>query len=194
MDREEREREHGARTVDDPQFDELDRDLRRQLDAEFRAEAEESERLAAQAARRQRTLADVARDAMARGDLVAADIAARTFSGTVLLAGTDFVSLATVAGRVDVRLSAPALVMHITRRPAAVGRDRRSGPETFRARLLELELAGAVVEVGLATPGSERVGPLATVAADHLVLHGDVGEVFVSLAAVVWVRERSGRP
>lgn len=70
-----------------------------QAEQEFRsaarAEAEESQREAAQLAIRTRSLADVVLEAMARGDLVAVTVRSRTFTGRVSYAAGDLGLLST---------------------------------------------------------------------------------------------------
>lgn len=176
--------------MDDGTYHDLGRDLRRGVGEEFRAEAEETERAAAQAARRRRTLTDVMREAMARGDDVTAEVPGRTFLGTVVHAGSDLVSLATPAGRVDLPTTQVALTLQVARRRTAVGRDPQSGPGTFKARLLEIELGGSSVALGIAAFPVERVGRILAVGSDHVVVMDGNQEWFVPLAAISYLIER----
>lgn len=171
----------------DEGLDALGRELRATTGDELRADAEEGERLAAQAARRGQTLADVARAALFRGDRVRLRTASTTVIGTVVRAAGDLVSVETVEGTVHVRLTA-AVAYEIVQRDAVPGRSVAPGPESFRACLLELELAEA--EVSIALPWGEVRGQLSVVARDHLVVAGPSGETHLSLAAVDHLRVR----
>lgn len=179
---------------DEPQdasagFGELGRELRHtESAAELRAEAEESERLAAQSARRRAQLVDVARDALFRGDRVALHYPDTVVTGEVIHAAGDLASIRTAATTVHCKLEA-AVTLHVVERDAFGGRTPERGAESFRARLFELELASAQVDVGGAMSGGGLRGRLAVVAVDHVVLDTPDGEVHVSLAAVHTVAE-----
>ena len=60
----------------------------------------------------------------------------------------------------------------------------------WRARLLELELSGRAVRLGLRGLEEELLGTVALVGADHLCLAGPAGgaERFVPFAAVAYLR------
>lgn len=166
------------------------RELRQGVGAELRADAEETERLVALAARRRRSLADLAGDLRARGDTVAVDVPGRRFTGVVVHAGADVLRLRTAAGSVDVPLRGAVGIAVLQRAPTG-GADGTDGPASFRSRLLELELAGTPVELGDATTGGPLLGRLAAVAVDHVVLAGAAGdERWLSLAAITYVQVR----
>lgn len=164
------------------------RELRQGAGAELRADAEETERLVSLAARRRRTLGDVAASLLARGDTIAVDVPGRRFTGTVVHAGADLLRLATPGGAVDVNLRG-AVALQVVERAPSGGSERSDGPPSFRSRLSELELAGTTVELGDHRDG--LVGRIAVVAVDHLVLLDPTGaERYVALATLTYVRPR----
>lgn len=168
----------------------LGSELRQRVGHEFRADAEEGERLADQARRRKRTLAGVARELMARGDTVLVVVGDRNVTGTVRHAAGDLLTLATTGGRVDVNLTAPAL-LRVVERATAGGLEPDSGPGSFKARLYELELQGRRVEVGCRLLGTGVRARIDAVAVDHVTLADDDGATwFVPLAAIEWLAER----
>lgn len=164
------------------------RELRQGVGAELRADAEETERLVALAARRRRTLGDVAAALLARGDRIEVDVPGRRFTGTVVHAGADLLRLRAAGGPVDVNLRGP-VSLQVVERAAAGGSDRSDGAPSFRSRLSELELEGATVELGDGRDG--LVGRIDVVAVDHVVLVDRVGtERYVARAAITYVRVR----
>lgn len=174
-------------------FDDLGRELRERVGTELRAETEETERLAAQAGRRKRTLTDVARDLVARGDRVAVGVPGRLFTGVVTYAAGDLLVLQTAGGRVDVNLRAPAHLRVVERAPSG-GAASGDGPSSFKARLFEIEMSGASVELGCTTVGQEQPGTIAAVAVDHLIWRDRDGqEWFLPLVAVTHVMHRPTR-
>jgi len=149
------------------------------LRAELRADEEDWTRAAAQHWAHARTLADLAREFAARGDEVVVETGARSFRGVIVAVGADRVDLETADSVVHLRL-ALAEAVGSTLAPFALyraARARRGGvrpatlPVTFRARLLELEVAGVPVRVGATVGGAEFVGCV-TVGRDHVVVHG----------------------
>lgn len=155
------------------EFDELARELRERLGPELRADAEESEALAALAARRARTLADIGRLAADRGDEVVLELRSLRVTGTVRYAAGDLLSLSAHAARLDVctrRIAALRVVAAPTRRGAD---EAVPGPGGFTARLHELEMAGTVVEVLVDGHADPPRGTITVVARDHVVLVDD---------------------
>lgn len=188
-------------------LDALGRELRTRLGPELRAEAEEAERLALQAARRRRTLADVARELAARGHEVLVTVGDRRFVGVLVHAAGDLAVVRTAAGDVDVNLAAPAALRELGRasragaradgpraaRPHAggVGAGGTTTAGSFRARLFEIELAAAPVTLGCTTGGEELHGRITAVAVDHLVWQDlDRTVSYLPVAAVSHVRGR----
>ena len=154
-------------------------ELAARLRGELRADEEDWTRAAVQHWAHARSLADLAREYAARGDLVVVDVTGGSFRGVIVAVGDDRLDLATTDAVVHVRL---ALAESIGAPLAPVAlyrahRAQRGGVRvptalvTFRARLLELEAAGLPVRVGSSVVGGEFVGCL-TVGRDHVVVHG----------------------
>jgi hypothetical protein len=155
------------------------------MDAEVRAEQAAYEAEALRAERRRRSLGDVARELVVRGDLVEVVVAGQRLRGTPVHAGRDHLALATPRGQVDVALGAMTCLEVLARRPG--GAAAGAGPATFRARMTEHEVAASPVVVLLADGGTVE-GVVAAAAADHLLLTARRGEVVVPWAGVaaVW--------
>jgi hypothetical protein len=154
--------------------------------AEWRTEEDEWRRAAVEQWHHGRTLLDVVRDCMHRGDTVSVRIGTVTVTGTVCAVGDDVVSVAAPDGRADFLADArtPLLVRVVERAPR--GGTRGEPCTTFRARLLELEASEEVVEIATASGDAAR-GRL-VVGRDHLVADDDV----VALTAVACVRVVAG--
>lgn len=158
------------------------------LPGDRRAEAEATERAAATAARRRRSLAELAAAAMARGETVVVALPGRRLTGPVVHATGDLISLRIPRGRADVSTTAPLTLRVLG--PGAAGRaPDPGGPPSFRARLRELELAATPVEVGLVGADEPRRGVIAVVSRDHLLLEDADGRTAVALGAVTHVIE-----
>ncbi|MDQ4129582.1 MAG: hypothetical protein M3133_01090 [Actinomycetota bacterium] len=171
---------------EDPELRELGRELRERLGGEFRGEAEESERAAAVAAARARSLADIAATLRSRGDLVAVSMRRRSFTGTIVHVGTDFLTLRTPGGLAHCSLDRPVL-LRVVARGQSGGIGPGPGPATFRARLLELELDGHEVELGGVLLELQR-GRIRVVGRDHIVFRAADGEeCYVALSALDFV-------
>lgn len=154
--------------------------------AELRAEAAEWEQLAATDWLRRRTLADAARELLARGDRVVARVGGRAARGEVVHVGDDLACLRTAGGVVDVRLDAAA--WQVVERVRAGGRSPAPGPKRFAARLAEHE-ADATAVCLVAVDGTEAVGVIAAVAGDHVVVDGRDGSRWLlprATLAAVW--------
>jgi hypothetical protein len=114
----------------------------------------------------------------------------RRFAGVVAHAAGDLLRLRTPGGTVDVHLHAPASI-RVVDRPRHGGGLPGDGPSSFKARLLELEMAGTVVELGDAVAGEAVVGRLRAVAVDHVVLvDADGAESYLPLGALTFVQPR----
>ena len=138
--------------------------------AEWRADEEEWTRAAVERWQHQRTLLDVIRECMLRGDTIALRLGHITFTGLVQAIGDDLVALDARDGRVDVRVDEHTpLVMRVHER-ARAGGTRGGAVTTFRARLLELEMDGLDVEIGAGAAGGV-VGGQITVGRDHVIVH-----------------------
>lgn len=172
------------------------RELRAGPGADLRADAEEGERLAAQAALRRRGLADVASEVAARGGTLTVLCRDRRFVGTVRHAARDLLTLETVGGTVHVNLAGPVTLRGGPADESPVATWPGPSPDdapSFKARLYELELAGSDVELGVATEPGELRGRLRAVALDHVLLDGpDGARSAVALRAIAWLRVRPG--
>ncbi len=156
--------------------------------AEWRADEEEWTRAALEHWQHQRTLLDVVRECMHRGDTVAVRLPHATFTGRVCAVGDDLVAIDVLDGRVDVRVDAhtPVVVRVVER--ARAGGTRGERVTTFRARLLELEMDERDVELGAQSAGGIVRGRL-QVGADHVTGHErDGSSAVIALAAMAWVR------
>jgi hypothetical protein len=169
--------------ADDPELAALGQRFR----AELRAEAEAYEQLAARALLRGRDLTDVALELLHRGDVVAAAVGKRTFSGEVTYAAGDLLCLQTPTAEVDVWLGGP-VALHVVEPVPGGGRPRGRGPSSFKARLAEHEQAGTVLEVGCPGLGVDLRGRLAAVAGDHAVVDADGRRWYLGLVAIGYVQ------
>lgn len=169
----------------------FDADLRARA-AELRREWRADEELWAQVAlerfQHSRTLLDVLRDAMHRGDVVLLGAGTAPLHGVVVHVGADWCALATVSGPVDVHVAAAgAPLVRIAERASGGGRARDpSTATTWRARLFEHETLGHRCAVGL--PGGLVVVGRLRLGADHVAVLGDEPECYVPIAASRWVR------
>ncbi len=157
--------------------------------AAWRADEEEWTRAAFEAWEHERALVDVARDCMHRGDTVALLMSQRVFSGLVLAVGDDFVRVGRAKDYVDVRMGAHAQFILRVLTPAQAGGSRgTTGMATFRACLLQLEVDGVEVELGVHATLDAMVG-LIHLGGDHVRLEvGDGGRAYVPIGSVSWVR------
>ncbi|HEU5003212.1 MAG TPA: hypothetical protein VFW71_10605 [Actinomycetota bacterium] len=167
-------------------------DVAAAIRAELRLEAEEAEREAAVSAGMRRTLAEVAAELMAHGDTVAVEVGGQTFTGTIAGVGADLVTIDIAGTRADVALAAVGR-LRVVRRARSGGTRRAPGEApSLRARLLELQLGGALVEVGTAGPGAVGdavTGRVTVVGPDHVALgSGPDADWFVPMTAVAYIR------
>lgn len=152
-----------------------------------RLEAEEDERQAALLAARSRRMADVAFEAMSRGDQIAAGVGDRMFTGQVVYAVGDLMTLEAAGATVDFNLDGP-LRLRVIHSARSGGGTRRDGPGSFRGRLLELETERGDVEVGSPVLPDGLRARLQVAAQDHLVLRDATGaEWFVPLSWIGYV-------
>jgi hypothetical protein len=169
---------------------------------EWRAEQDAATRDAAEQWRHARTLLDVARDHMHRGDRIAITVAGHRAVGEVLEVARDRVALLDVAInpgwgigesiRVDVQVTAAVpLALALIERAQAGGRSA-TNTSTFRARLLELEAAGSPVAVATTASADPFVGWL-SVGADMVAVTSDTGiETVIALSAIASVSPAPG--
>ena len=156
--------------------------------AEWRADEETWTRAAVEQWRHNRSLRDITRDAMYRGDRLAFELPAVTFTGWITAVGDDVVVLETPDGPVDVNVAehVPLVVRALER--AHAGGTRGTPVTTLRARALELETEGCDVRIGCSVVPDVLEGRV-KVGRDHLVVsERDGDDVVVPLAAVAWMR------
>jgi hypothetical protein len=167
-------------------FDDLGRELRESVGGEFRRQAEEDEYAARKGVLRKRTLDQVAYELLARGDTVAVLAGDRRFLGVVAHANRDLLTLVTPQGdQVHVNLGGP-IVLQVAERAPAGGKGRdRFGPESFLARMRELELSELTVEVVAPPAGDPISGRIEAAATDHLMVIGDAN--LPSFVPLPWV-------
>ena len=168
------------------------RDVAAAARAEWRADEEEWTRAAVERWRHGRTVLDLAREHMHRGDTLRVAVGDARFTGVVVSVGHDVLTLAVPDGRVDVHARAGApLAWHVVS-SARTGGTRGEAAGTFRTRLLQLETDDRVVEVGAAALDDVYRGGI-VVGRDHVIVDdGDGTVATVALAAVGWVREAAG--
>ncbi len=168
----------------------LDPTARRRLESMARFEMEGAEMEAAELAVRSQTLADVAWEAVQRGDRITVRTGKLEITGLAVYARGDLVSVESRFGLVEIRLSAVDS-MSVAAAPAESGRSVPREAESFIARLGLLQLGQESVEVVMRSAGQRAEGVLRRVARDHLVLDGPSGSLLVALDAVAWVIRRS---
>ena len=164
---------------------------------EWRAEQESATRDAAEQWQHSRTLLDLAREHMHRGDRVAITVAGHRAVGEIIEVARDRIALldnsagADSAGadgrRVDVHVTeAVPLAFSVVERARAGGRPGARSA-TFRARLLELETAGAPVVVATSL-GPDRFTGIVSVGTDLIVIATPAGaETVIALSSVAFV-------
>ena len=168
-------------------IDDADLAVAAALRAQWRDDEHEWTRAALARWEHGRTLADVLRACMHRGDTVALESPGRSFLGVVTAVGEDLVRVATADGSIDARLDPGApLVLRVVRAARTGGERGDRSTATFRARLLELE--GTVVQVGLRADDDALTGALC-VGRDQLsVVDPDGARRYVPIGSVTWVR------
>ncbi|MBT8207119.1 MAG: hypothetical protein KJO18_02500 [Acidimicrobiia bacterium] len=148
-------------------LEELARELRQTIGGEFRAEAEITERETHIGRLRRLGLADIARAAMHRGDLVSLITSTHTITGELDYVGKDYLVCQTKTESVDAPF---ARVLIEVRSRAAGGHDARGGSITFKARLSEYEHSGELLTLTTAEAGIEVRGRILVVTTDHCIV------------------------
>lgn len=151
------------------ELEQVSRELRERVGGEFRLAAEEDEYWAMKQARRAASLSEFAYDAMSRGDRVEIWAGESRLRGYVQHTRTDLLTLR-ANSNVDVNLGAP-IVLRVIEPAAAPGAGASpQGPESFAARMAELEQTEEIYE--FITPFSKEtvIGRVAIRARDHLVV------------------------
>lgn len=167
-------------------IEELGRELRDRVGSEFREEAEAGEGMAAIAAARGRTFADVSSQLAQRGAMVRVEIADKRFYGPALAGGSDVIVVGIEGGPVIVNLAGADLVtLH---GPGDEDGFARRGPGSLKAALYDLE-GVEPVELGLRN-GTTLTGMIRVVAHDHVMFRDDHERV-IPLASIAWLIRRS---
>lgn len=168
----------------DDEFNDLAAELRQRVGGEFVLESEEIEQLAEQQRRRRADLAESARRAMHRGDRVTITCQKGRWSGRLWAVGDDYLVLEAIDTWVEAHLPSVGLEIEPAR---SGGRSGSPASATWRARLTELELEGAVVSVVAPVANVEASGRIEVVATDHIAIAtGDRLAVLpISMVAIV---------
>ena len=173
----------------DSEFDELASELRQKVGGEFRMEAEAVEEDAAKLVLRKRDLADVVLEFLNRGDVVGISALDVSYTGVVSHAAGDLTIIDTPHSLINVNLGGP-ISLHVERRAQSGGRSRANGSQSYRSRMLELEITGENVEI--ISSGSRSIeGTISVVGADHIVLidRNDT-EWFIPLSTIALTLQR----
>ena len=173
----------------DPEFEEMASELRQQVGGEFRMEAEAVEEDAAKLVLRRRDLSDVALEFLNRGDIVGASGLNVSYTGVVTHAAGDLTIIDTPHSVINVNLEGP-ISLHVTKRAQSGGRSRANGSQSYRSRMLELEISGEFVEIVSSGSGSTE-GTISVVGSDHVVLiDRDDTEWFIPLSTIAFTLQR----
>ena len=176
---------------EDP-LDELGAELRAHVGGEFRRAAEDDEAAARQLMLRRRTLTDVGFELANRGDLVRLLVGPDRFVGTVVHARSDLLTLQT-AGRGTIHANlASTVTLRVMARLRTGGRPvDELGPDSFRARLRQLELEEEPVTLSLPLVGETVRCRLEAVAEDHVYsIDLDGHEWFIPTGQIAAVIQR----
>ncbi len=181
------EEDDEERWMFDPSLAALNRSIQRQL----RQEAEEVEAIVAQTELRERSFAYAAMEARNRGDLLAVGTERRSFTGQLVYAAGDFVTIRTDTYEADINMAAIAYMRVVQRGVRSGGIPSGKGPGTFEMRLLERQSPVDRVEVGYRMLEETVVGRIISVGQDHVVIVSDQkDEWIIPLASVAWVIRR----
>src|SRR5262245_41360477 len=138
--------------------------------------------------RHQRSLVDLAREHLHRGDTITvswSDVST-TLTGPIVGVGTDVAALSAAGARVDVALGSGVPIVWRVARRAQDGGSRGHTLDSLRARLLELEACAVPVEVGLA---NEIVRGRLIIGRDHLTVTDESDSTTVlALSGLRYVR------
>ncbi len=167
----------GARKPDGFPLDPQDPGLARRLDREMRSHLAEAEREAELLAARRRTLSDVARRAVERGDLITVAVGARELTGTGIYARRDLLTLATSQALAEIHLGATEWI-RVDQPGAHGGRTSPVEAESFEARLRLIEIGTEAIELW-GRYGRPRVhGTLTAVGRDHVMVRAPDGRTW----------------
>jgi hypothetical protein len=152
----------------------------REAGREMIAEAAEDERLTELLRRRRQSLADLALEWVHRGQWVRAELGSQTFSGRVVFAGSDFLTLEREEDHVAIPLHRATWTLEPD---STSGSEQLAAASSLKARLAELESTGEVIRL-LVGDGRALVGSVAVVAADQVEISQDRHSVMVPLEQV----------
>lgn len=139
-------------------------ELRQGAGREWNAEAAEDERLTELHRKRRMTLADQAKEMVNRGDRVSVEFDGHSFSGAVVTAGEDYLTVQGPGQDADIKLAGARWSILPLDTPGEAG---PVGAESFYALLQEHSTAERICR--LALPGGDMViGALRVVAEDHV--------------------------
>lgn len=161
---------------------ELAAHLRDSAGRDWNEDAAEDERLTALHDRRRFGLSEMAKDMANRGERVTVEYGGHTFSGAVVAAGANYVTLEGSGLRADIRLDAgywSVLVTDADSRPGVVS------IETLTARLAEYAESGLMVRLAI-PDGNLVIGKVTVVADDHIELaDADGRKLYVPLKMIL---------
>jgi hypothetical protein len=155
----------------------------REAGREMIEEAAEDERLTELLRRRRQGMADLALEWVHRGQRVRAESGTQTFSGQVVFAGTDYVTIERVEDQVALRLDRATWTMEPEH---GVGIEQCGDATSLKARLAELAASGETVRLVVAE-GRALVGSVAVVAADQVEIRQDHLTVLVPVDLILAV-------
>ena len=141
----------------------------REAGRELTEEAAEDERLTELLRRRRLALADLALEWVHRGQRVRAEAGTQTFSGQVVFAGTDYVTIDRGEDQVALRLDRATWTLEPDH---GEGHEQTGAATSLKARLSELAASGETVRM-LVAEGRALVGSVAVVAADQVEVRQD---------------------
>jgi hypothetical protein len=172
------------------EFDELASELRRQVGGEFRLEAEAVEEDATKHSLRRRTLGDVAFELMNRGDEIGVTGAGASFAGTITHTAGDLAIVITPHSLLNVNLAGP-ISLRVIRRSHGGGHGQQVGSQSYRARMLEIEMSGEFVEIVSLATQEPLAGTISIVGRDHVVaVDSNETEWFVPLSSIAFTLQR----
>jgi len=141
----------------------------REAGREMIEEAAEDERLTELLRRRRLEMSDLALDWVHRGQRVRAEAGTQTFSGQVVFAGTDYLTLERVEDQVAVRLDRATWTLEPE---LGQGHEQTGVATSLKARLAELADSGETVRL-VVVEGRALVGSVVVVAADQVEVRQD---------------------
>jgi hypothetical protein len=166
-------------------------EMNRALERELRAEAQEDEFATAEAELRGRTIEDITRELRNSADVVSLYATQRTFTGTVVTSGRDFVTLTSPELEADINLADITLI-RLVKRTRQGGAPAPAGPGSFAMQLQNQAAPNRQVEIGFINRPRSIRGFIRTVGQDHIVFKETTGEeAIINIAHVAFVVRRS---